>query len=1108
MGYQLTYADRELLLQTFDALKAEWTGKDEELLAAACDWAKGLVPSCGFEHSLVRDVTVLSRYLVARSADEDVADIARGGLLYVLLANQRRASKLGELGLLDEAFMSSYAVHEIRTRLDEQSTYNPPRLTQDEQRHAENLFLEFAEQHVLSDDDLIEQSRIACNGLANLAACGLFQRLTRNIDFLISVVSRSDRSPDHLCFARAALSYLICDEDAIDDRLGIIGYLDDNYVAQMAVDLIEPARDPWLDMLDATVGILPFMNSLVIDDGSGSRPISEYMIINSALSCEELRKSQCSSTVLIVPVAGPTPLLLGFIATLGLIQRSGQRDVTEDTFSVGQKVLVDNCAVAEFAGVKDVAGSRRFGLTQYRRHLGHISKSTHFWPISYLRRLIPAGCSKSTRGELIYDLNKSNAVLPAMEYLFNSSKTAHLASVSRKVLVVTPVASAHDLVRRLILYGHALKEVVPTGHLTDNTLKSWSTRFGDQEPLLLLVSDLDAACVFAEENRDSIDLVVIDAEGRNSKKTASMREMQHLVPRVLIVTSEKNAGELSIANDGSSAVWEWNTDDFSALLWPKVTSSGHDGTIARYESRLQILSSTVPVVECLSCPEADEALESIRILQSVARQRGEESIAELNEIVALAFGVGFRLLRSATLLKSDITSISDIEQNLTKLSTLPHVSPFLSETERKTVSECHRLLKRFLDVLKCKNPKATALQELLYSRPQLMVICPDVRNHADLRQAYAGTGTRVMLDHDDTDDSAKRGALVPGWFGKDRMAALLIPPVAEPIILVLYDIERRWYEFFRNERHKHRLDRARVTSRSDVFPGFRGWTKQLLPQFDTAGTPADTGTDGLEAIQQYVRATYRERAYSAAKSDGTETEVRAFLVFFEGDAYAFLRESFKANVVTHLLDAVIEDDENSDLDINRKTVRDLQVGDAVLFHRRSNCDVVRLAADEELHDNERETATLWRNALVDYAQHQHIDSEEVWRLLQKAGCPLHYQTIRGWMEDDEMIAPRRYDRDVRIIAKLTGDRQLNERLEAVLAAIHVVFGAHQRASRRLARQVLRRAVTILREDGCQSKLIEIESDVVLVRVLEIDDSSTQVRISIANHLQEFDQWHV
>jgi len=63
---QFTYADWELLLQTFDSLTAKWDGADDEFLMRACQWAKSIAPTFGFEHALTRDVAVLSRYLVDR----------------------------------------------------------------------------------------------------------------------------------------------------------------------------------------------------------------------------------------------------------------------------------------------------------------------------------------------------------------------------------------------------------------------------------------------------------------------------------------------------------------------------------------------------------------------------------------------------------------------------------------------------------------------------------------------------------------------------------------------------------------------------------------------------------------------------------------------------------------------------------------------------------------------------------------------------------------------------------------------------------------------------------------------------------------------------------
>lgn len=1108
MGY-LTYSDREFLLQTFDTLKAEWNGEDEQLLADACDWAKQLVPNCGFEHALVRDVTVLSRYLTSHKADQDLSDIARGGLLYVLRASQDDPSRLGELGLLDDAFISSYAVHEIRARLGEQAIYNPPRLTRTEQKHAENLFLELAERPISSDRYLIEKSRIVYDELAHLAVCGLFQRLKRNIEFLISVVSNAEWNDEQRCYARAALSYLICEQDAIDDHLGIVGYLDDNFVAQMAIGLIEPNRDPWLDILDATVGAWPFLNAMVIDDGGGGRPISEYMIVNSALACAQVRGEHCGLTVLVLPFVGPTPLLLGFVASLGLVQQSGQRDVTENSFFPGQKVLIDYDAIAEFIGFKMVCGQKRFGLKQSHVRKGQPEPCTHYWPISELRRLIPADWSRATRGKLTYDLSKSDKVLPALEYLFNASRAAHLAAVGKKVLVVTPVTTAHDLAKRLRCYDYPLRETVPMGHIVGNIVKPWSNRFGQQEPLLVFTSDLDVACAYAEERSESIESVIIDMTGRNLNKFASLSELRHMKFQTVVVSPERSAGELSIVDDDSAGVWEWNTGDLSALLWPHDTTTDRDGVITHYERRLQAQSSAAPQVRCIDCSLADEVFESVRYLKAMAWRREEDLLlSELDELVVLAFGVTSRLLRSAILLTDDVPSFLEIEKIIKRMDDITRESHYLSEAEKTVAVSTKALLQRFFDQLKVNNPKAAAIQKLLALHPGQTIICPDARILADLEHACGNKGLRVLGDYNPADEMKIDGAIIPGWFRKDRMARLLVPPVTQPVILLLYNIERRWHAEFCLERQKSWKRRARRGERSKLFPNVRGWVEPRIEPGQPAEAEHDSSLRELEDIQEHVHAAHRQHAYRAAKSDGSEAEVPARLVLFEAGAHAFLRESYKAIVVTHLLDATIEDAEEEELDVSHKTVKELKPGDALLFHRRSDRDVIRMTADEDMPAGLRDTAMLWQKALVSYARRENTKPKDMWQRLREEGCPLHSQTIRGWMEDNDMIAPRQYERDVAVIAKVTGDPKLNSQFEPVLNAIRTVFGAHQRASHKLARQVLRRAIEILKEEHHQSKLIELETDIVLARVIEIDNCDICVRVSMVNRLQESEQWHV
>ncbi|MBI2478266.1 MAG: hypothetical protein HYV60_06375 [Planctomycetia bacterium] len=479
---QLTYADRELLLRTLDSIKEEWDGSDSDLLGRIFDWAKQLEPTYGFEHTLTRDATTLSRYLDTHKADSDIADIARGALLYVLRDLEDHPNRLRKLGLLDEAFVCNYAVHEIKRRLGEPAAYAPPRLEKSERTRAENLFVEFLGQCSDTDADLVSAVEATMQSWGNLRDAGLFRRLRRDIEFLIGVFSDSQRSDEQREYARAALAYVACEADAIEDRLGLVGFIDDCFIAHLAVELIEPNREPWLELLDGVVASWPFLNNFLLDDGAEVRLPSEYTIVNCALTCSELRPTTDPvSALLVVPTTGPTPFLLGVVATIGLIRSTGKHEVTESDFRYGQKVLVDHCAIAEFAGFDECNGRRMFKLRQFRMERGQRLESVRYWPISDLVRLTPTDSSRATRGTLNYDLSYSDATLPGLEYLFGDKSTTQLAAVERRIVVVGTIATAFELAKALHLHGWSLKDVIPMGHLgaDGEDISRWSNRFGN-----------------------------------------------------------------------------------------------------------------------------------------------------------------------------------------------------------------------------------------------------------------------------------------------------------------------------------------------------------------------------------------------------------------------------------------------------------------------------------------------------------------------------------------------------------------------------------------------------------------------------------------------------
>lgn len=1098
----LTFADRELFLQTFDAIKSDWHGSDARLLSDICSWARDLTPTFGFEHTLTRDITALSRYLIDFGDDPDISGIARGGLLYPLVAEQRQSSKLGDFGLLDDAYIASFAVHEIRLRLGEPATYSPPSLRKDEKDRAEQLFLEFIDRPLLDDDELILAAQETDVQLAGLAACGLFRRMRNNIAFLIDVLRDESAVPENKSFARAALSYVACEQDAIDDSLGIVGYLDDNFISQMAVDLIDPAREPWLALLDGTVGAWPFLNNILIDDGSGIRPLSEYMVINSALTCPQLRSADKRSTTLILPYSGPVPFLTGFIATLGLMQASEQTQLSEESFRFGQKVLVDNSAIAEFAGYETLNGRRMFKLRQFYTDQGQRLIRDRLWPVSDLGRLLPADSSRVVRGKLKGNLRESHAQLPAAEYLFGITELLHLGNVRKQVLVVMPAALAHEMAESITLHGQSLKDVLPMGYLSNQQAVPFSTHFGTKTPVLVFASDLDAACTFVEENEEAIGLVIVDSHGRNLNKAAAMRRLQSLGVPTLTVLSERAADQVIL---GKTTVWEWTDSDFHSLLWPTSSNGSRSaiGTVANYEARLKTRTESEVKTTIIPFESADSAFDAAKALRTLTRERGEEHLAELDEAISVGLGLMSLLLRSCHKITAACEVNTACELGLQQLSRIRTRCLYLTNEEKAAIEATEQSLLALLTVLKSENPKSLCVRDLL-KQSDVSLACPDKRLLSDLEVAY---GDRLLQGPNMSSEVAATccGAIVPGWFGKDRMAAWLVPPAVSTIHLVMYEIESKWYSGFQRERKRARLERGAADGREQLFPSVPGWQKQKKEDAESIGDQLESNLHELEAIQDYVRHGFRSRVCNSVRSDGTEPELPARLVMFDGGSFVFLTEEREVHVVTHLLDARA-DNIAAPPDIERKVASELKCGDLVLFRRGSESDVIRVAADDVLKPGVRELSSLWRSALVEYTSHEAVTSEVLHARLRNAGCPLQHLTIRGWLNNDQMIGPQAYKRDVEVIAKVTRNPKLSASMDSVIEAIAEVRSAHLRASHEVAKQIMSRALTIIRAQHQHCGVIDLDKDVVLVRVMDVDRELVVVKASACNQLQEEGAW--
>ncbi|MEE8583519.1 MAG: DrmE family protein [Acidobacteriota bacterium] len=553
----------------------------------------------------------------------------------------------------------------------------------------------------------------------------------------------------------------------------------------------------------------------------------------------------------------------------------------------------------------------------------------------------------------------------------------------------------------------------------------------------------------------------------------------------LLVTDSVSLDEIDqIPGEVPSELWEWQQRDFQALLWPRKQAE-ESGSISRYENGIRNAVGVSPEVIELSLSKADEAFAALKALEGLNRERGDNAPQELDRILEAGHRTFFQVLRAVVPLDQCAQLKEEADSRIQGIRRLVQQSRYMSEQECDAAREFSQLLESLAESLAQSNPKAEALLDAIASRPDLTVLV----HHQQFSQLVESSFRRADMATVDPDNPPPGGVIIPAWFGRERMSRMLVPPLATPLVLLLYELESRWYRGLVEIRANRRAARLAQTNRSKLFPGILGWKEVPRPTRSLPEPQTGQPLGELESLDRQARQAAYRRIYQQVRSEGSEKEVQALLVLFEGGAHAFLTDSYRTRVAT----LVVEEGEDAELQI--MDTSQLREGDWLLFPRGADRDVLRMTADRLfLEPGVRERASLWRKALRRYSDSRQLEVNQVWERLREVGCRVGPQAVGNWLRDDEMIGPLHCRRDVPAIAALTEDDSLKSQVETCLEAIGEVRSAHLRASSHLAKRVVQGALDALRSGS------EVEEGVVLVRVDQIDQEAFPVRSSVVNRL--------
>nr|HPM11306.1 DrmE family protein [Paludibacter sp.] len=115
--------------------------------------------------------------------------------------------------------------------------------------------------------------------------------------------------------------------------------------------------------------------------------------------------------------------------------------------------------------------------------------------------------------------------------------------------------------------------------------------------------------------------------------------------------------------------------------------------------------------------------------------------------------------------------------------------------------------------------------------------------------------------------------------------------------------------------------------------------------------------------------------------------------------------------------------------------------------------------------NMRELATMWKESLEIWRMLSSLDSiDKIYKRLIDVGCTKNYLTVRGWLLDDDIIAPQQKE-DLLHIAQVTEDDVLAEMIDQVFDAAREVKRAHTQAGKNLSELLKREIASALKEYG-------------------------------------------
>lgn len=763
-------------------------------------------------------------------------------------------------------------------------------------------------------------------------------------------------------------------------------------------------------------------------------------------------------------------------------------------FSPGERLKVGN-AIVEYLGPNEefYGDGLAIRLLDVDRLIAPVEQFPIFQKVDSKRKLSKFKLFAKERKTALEKLSSNSSGNQKVSYA--SDMKTHMDS---SVFYMTTVIGAKEQLFNCWLDDQKVSEIFYVAQVNyDGEITNVSPGQMTGIPAIVLGPDLYAISAAAAKGHP-VQSVIIDGSNTNSllgQLDALDEVLQFNVP-VACVTDVANSFELDEFIKRGFNVWRWDENSITPQLYNVVSLSSDEKIKNCAKQSVVYLQS-----------DGEEISDAMKWL-SLHRKETENQSAQMMRLFERLNGLTFSALRTTV-------PFSEIEINMAQ-HTLDECSELLSKEsfylsedtirDYTTIIEDLRKIYEGSYVFK----KNLALKDYLENHKvsEIYLIVPEKSQKNQVEKYWSlwvlrngiRTKIRTMFPSEYYSLQGKIGdetiTIVSGWMKRAIMRKIIYCYNTSQYVVLLYDYEKRWQKHdsvrwknaLKKAGNKEIIEKSFSTDRVSIS------TERFRVETEPVSDTEDT-TDELGEIELILHDN-KFRQYVKGGSHGGEL-VNAIPVNFVGGYIAFYRTGHKIISATKII--------TTDSDkIEMKLPSELNTGDFVVV-READKDLIKEIADVILDnsnkDGLRELAAKWKEALQ--IELLFCTEDDFYERLKAAGCDKGIATVKRWIDDESIIAPQSKD-DLEIIAKVTENELLLEKVDLIYEAAQEVRKAHTLAGRKLSEKLrLTLAEKLKKYDDIDPfniwEPIEMNiEEIGIVKVLKVIDIGLEITVDAAD----------